>query len=332
MPARWLQRLDAMLRGAGQTLPDHPAALWARALDQPKAAPPRRAPPAPRPALAHRPRRLRVTEVETWLRDPYAIYARHVLRLAALKPLEEPADAADYGSVVHAALHAFLREIGTRLPPDAEARLQTAMDTALEAQSLRPALTAWWRPRLRRIATWLATAERDRRLGPGLAHVVSEKAGDWPLPIGRDFALSGRADRIERRVDGGIAILDYKTGTPPSAREVQAGLAPQLLLEAAMAADGAFGAEVAGQAHELTYWHLTGGFVPGEVMSLFDQDPAAIGAVVDTARRRLADLVAKFDDPSHPYLSQPHPGQAPRFSDYTQLARVAEWAALEEGE
>ena len=97
-----------------------------------------------------------------------------------------------------------------------------------------------------------------------------------------------------------------------------------------MAAEGGFGAELVGPACELTYWHLTGGFVPGEVTSLFKQDADAIGAVVGTARTRLAALVAAFDDPDHPYLSQPHPGQAPRFSDYTQLARVAEWAALEE--
>ena len=332
VPARWLQRLDAMLRGAGHALPEHPAAVWARALDQPHGTPPRLPPPAPRPALAHRPRVLRVTDIETWLRDPYAIYARRILDLQALPVLEEPADAADYGSVVHAAVHAFLREVGTGFPPDAEQRLVAAMDAALDQQALRPALAAWWRPRLRRIATWLAEAERDRRLGVGLAHIASETVGEWTLPTVMPFTLKGRADRMERRVDGGIAILDYKTGTPPSARDVQAGLAPQLLLEAAMAADGAFGAALVGPASELTYWHLTGGFVPGEATSLFKQDPAAIGAVVATARDRLAALVAAFDDPDHPYLSQPHPGQAPRFSDYTQLARVAEWAALEEGE
>ncbi len=332
VPARWLQRLDAMLRGAGQSLPEHPAAAWARALDQPAGEPPRLPPPAPRPALAHRPRVLRVTDIETWLRDPYAIYARRILDLKALPMLEEPADAADYGSVVHAAVHAFLREVGTAFPPDAERRLAKAMDDALDEQALRPALAAWWRPRLRRIAAWLAEAERDRRLGAGLAHIASETDGNWPLPTALPFTLKGRADRMERRTDGGIAILDYKTGTPPSARDVQAGLAPQLLLEAAMAADGAFGTELVGPASELTYWHLTGGFVPGEVTSLFKQDPAAIGAVVAIARDRLAALVAAFDDPNHPYLSQPHPGQAPRFSDYTQLARVAEWAALEEGE
>jgi ATP-dependent helicase/nuclease subunit B len=332
VPARWLQRLEAMLRGAGQLLPDHPAAAWARALDQPHGLVPRLTPPAPRPGLADRPRRLRVTEVETWLRDPYAIYARHVLRLKALQPLEEPADAADYGSVVHEAVHRFLRGIGTAFPPDAEARLIAAMDAALDEQDLRPALAAWWRPRLRRIAAWLTEAERNRRLGAGLQAIASEKDGQWLLPGALPFVLVGRADRIERRFDGGIAILDYKTGAPPSAADVAAGLAPQLPLEAAMAADGVFGDDLCGRPCELTYWHLTGGLVPGEVKTLFKQEVDAIGDVVATARAKLAGLVAAFDDVSHPYLSQPHPGQAPRFSDYTQLARVAEWAALDDGE
>ena len=332
VPARWLQRLDAMLRGVGHALPEHEAVLWARALDHPAAAPPRLAPPAPRPPLAVRPRKLRVTEVETWLRDPYAIYARHILRLKALAPLEEPADAADYGSVVHEAVHAFLRDVGTRFPPDAEARLVAAMDAALAAQDLRPALAAWWRPRLRRIATWLAEAERDRRVGAGLAEIVSEKDGAWPVPSRMPFTLTGRADRIERRADGSLAILDYKTGVPPTAKDVAAGLAPQLPLEAAMAADGAFGPDLVGQAGELTYWHLTGGFNPGEITTLFRGDTGKIDETVETARDKLAALVDAFDDPQRPYLSQPHPGQAPRFSDYTQLARVAEWAALEEGE
>ncbi len=103
-----------------------------------------------------------------------------------------------------------------------------ATDAALDAQALRPALAAWWRPRLHRIAAWVAEAERDRRLGAGLAHVASERDGTWPVPTPLAFTLTGRADRIERRYDGGIAILDYKTGTPPSARDVAAGLAPQL--------------------------------------------------------------------------------------------------------
>jgi len=146
------------------------------------------------------------------------------------------------------------------------------------------------------------------------------------------FRLSGRADRIERRQGGGLAILDYKTGTPPTQKEVEAGLSPQLPLEAAMAAAGAFGEAVSGMSEELAYWHLSGGFRPGELRSLFDGDPGAIATRVAEARDALCALIDAYDQPERRYLSQPQPGLAPRFSDYAQLARVAEWAAAGDDE
>ena len=202
------------------------------------------------------------------------------------------------------------------------------MDRALAEARLRPALAAWWAPRLERIADWVAEIETERRSLHRPELIVPEVTGDWLLRReGGDFRLVGRADRIERRADGTLAILDYKTGTPPSQKEVDAGLAPQLLLEAAMAAAGAFGADLAGAAAELVYWHLTGGFEPGAVRSLFKADAAAIAAATQEARDSLAALIDTYDQPGRCYLSQPHPGCAPRFSDYAQLARVAEWSA-----
>ena len=65
-----------------------------------------------------------------------------------------------------------------------------------------------------------------------------------------DFVLRGRADRIERRHDGTISILDYKTGRVPKQGEVEDGRAPQLPLEAAMAEAGAF-ADLHGTVDEL---------------------------------------------------------------------------------
>ena len=99
-----------------------------------------------------------------------------------------------------------------------------------------------------------------------------------------------------------------------------------------MAAAGAFGPERQGETAELAYWHLSGGFEPGKLVALFDGDAAAIGPAVADAAAALAALIDAFDDPARAYLSQPHPGRAPRFPDYAQLARVAEWAAAgEEG-
>jgi len=328
VPARWLTRLETLLAGQGKRLPQHPAVAWVRSLDQPLDEPHPARPPRPCPAIALRPRRLSVTEIETWLRDPYAIHARHVLKLDRLRPLDEATDAADYGSLVHAGLHHFLAAFGARWPADAAVQLRRAMARALAEADLREALGAWWTPRLERIADWVAQVEAERRSERPPIALIPEARGTLELARpGGLFQLVGRADRIERRREGGLAILDYKTGTPPSQKEVDAGLAPQLLLEAAMARAGAFGEGIAGTAEELTYWHLTGGYHAGEPRTLFKADAAAITVAVAEAREALCALIDAYDAPDRCYLSQPQPAFAPRFSDYAQLARVAEWAA-----
>ncbi|MBV8457992.1 MAG: double-strand break repair protein AddB [Acetobacteraceae bacterium] len=328
VPARWLVRLEAMLAGTGG-LPAHPAGEWAHALDQPDGPPKPVAPPRPCPPLRLRPKRLSVTEIEIWIRDPYAIYARHVLRLRPLDALDQDTDAADYGSLVHNGVHKFLERYIASWPANAAAQLREALLTELAAARFRPALAAWWAPRLERIADFVAQEEGRRRSVNAPVVLRTELSGTWDT---QGFTLSGRADRIERRSDGSLAILDYKTGYVPSQKDVDAGLAPQLLLEAAMAAEGAFGEELRGHASELAYWRLTGGWEPGEVCALYGNDAAEIGAAVAGAADALRSLVEQFDGPRACYLAQPHPARAPRFADFAQLARVAEWATAGEVE
>ncbi len=349
VPARWLTRLDMFLAGrdgdGGDTdrtvcchktaagrgataLPEHPAVAWARAMDLPDGQPSPVKPPAPRPPVNRRPRHLSVTAIETWLRDPYAIHARHILKLAALKPLDEATDASDYGSIVHDGLHRFLRSHGAAWADDSARALRVAMSQALGDAGLRQALIAWWSPRLERIADWVAGQETERRLIRAPLAIATEASGALELhrPGGR-FRLTGRADRIERYDDRTLAILDYKTGSPPTQKAVEDGLAPQLLLEAAMAAEGGFGPDLRGTTAGLIYWHLSGGLDPGKATPLFKKNPADLAHAVLDAKDRLCDLIDAFDKPSRAYLSRPHPGLAPRFSDYEQLARVAEWSA-----
>ena len=268
VPARWLTRLDMFLAGRGgdgedmdrtahgrktatgrgaTALPEHPAVAWARAMDLPDGQPSPVKPPSPRPPVNKRPRQLSVTAIETWLRDPYAIHARHILKLAALKPLDEATDASDYGSIVHDGLHRFLRTHGAAWSDDAARALRVAMSQALGDAGLRQALIAWWSPRLERIADWVAGQETERRFIRAPLAIATEANGvlDLHRPGGR-FRLTGRADRIERYDDGTLAILDYKTGSPPTQKAVDDGLAPQLLLEAAIAAEGGFGSELRG--------------------------------------------------------------------------------------
>ncbi len=197
------------------------------------------------------------------MRDPYAIYARHILRLQALESLDAEPEARERGVLIHQALDRFVAEFPAALPEDAEPRLLALGREAFGALLSRPGIWAFWWPRFERIARWFLEQERERR--GTLSGLVSETSGarTFPAPRG-DFELHAKADRIERRADG-LVIVDYKTGTVPREPAVARGLAPQLPLEAAIAESGGFAEVRPAPVIALEYWGLSGLAVAGEV-------------------------------------------------------------------
>jgi len=331
VPSRWLMRIANLVRGtehadgfadpedwsAWQALLDRPAESAARARAELR--------PRPCPPVAARPRELSATRIETWMRDPYAIYAEFVLGLRALDPLDADSSRADYGTFIHAALERFIRRHPppAPLPPDAEASLLALGRETFAAVLDRPGIRAFWWPRFARIARWFVAEEGERRAG--LAASATEAKGWLELPgSAGPFAVRATADRIDRDNDGRLVILDYKTGAPPKTDEVAAGFAPQLPIEAMIAEAGGFADVPAAPVARLEYWRLKGGDPVGEIKVL----PLDPGRLVAEAREGLARLVAAFDDPATPYEARPRPDRAPRFSDYEHLARVKEWADI----
>jgi ATP-dependent helicase/nuclease subunit B len=321
VPSRWLVRLDTVLRGAGldgvlDRAPNWPA--WQAALDRPDGPPAPVAAPAPRPPVAARPRALSVTRIEAWMRDPYEIFARHILRLKPFDVIDADPTAADYGSFIHHALDEYIRQKEGAGGLD----LLLAIGREVFGPALaQPGIWAFWWPRFERIARWFIAQEQER--GPNLKKCFTELRGEltFEAPAGR-FVLSAKADRIDLLSDGGIRIIDYKTGMAPSDKEVAAGFAPQLPLEAAIAAAGGFEAVPAGPVAVLEYWRLSGGDPAGKTHAV-KGDAAGLG---EEARAGLEALVTAFDDPATPYPARPAPQYAPRFSDYEHLARVQEWS------
>jgi ATP-dependent helicase/nuclease subunit B len=327
VPSRWLQRLATVLEAAGQPpLGDHRWLAWYRGHALAPAAQQCR-PPEPCPPVAARPRTLSVTAIERWMRDPYSVYARHILRLDALDPIDADPGAADRGLFIHHALDQFVRAYPDAMPSDAVARLIEFGRAAFGPSLDRPAVWAFWWPRFERIARWFVAAETARR--GELAAIATECRGatiaDMP---GGPFTLTAKADRIERRRDGALTIIDYKTGQPPSWDDVAAGLSPQLPLEAVIAAAGGFADVPSGAVGELAYWRLSGGDPPGEIKRLEDAD---IAATIAAARDGIRALIARFDDPATGYPSAPRPDKAPKFSDYAHLARIKEWSGGDDG-
>jgi ATP-dependent helicase/nuclease subunit B len=297
---------------------------WARALDRP-AEVKRIEKPAPKPPRAARPTALSVTDIENWLRDPYTIYAKHILKLRELDPIDLPPGAADRGIVIHAALSDFTKRFATGLPADPAGALIEIGAKHFEALEDYPEARAFWWPRFQRIARWFAGWETIRR--GSVAALTAELSGKIDIPLGeRVFTLRARADRIERLAGGSYAILDYKTGQVPSEKQVRIGVSPQLTLEAAILRGGGFqNIPARASVAELVYVSLKGGDPAGEGVPIDFKDGDA-NVHADRALAKLKVVAERFEDEQQPYLPLVLSMWKSRYGTYDHLARVKEWS------
>lgn len=331
--SRWLLRIDSLLKGAGLDNgleADVSYLAIAEKLDEPERVHPGQA-PQPKPPLSARPNRYSATEVETLIRDPYAIYAKKVLRLKPLDPLDADAGALERGNLLHQALENFARKFPDAMPKDVEAAFVEMGWQAFADAPDRPGVTAFWWPRYEAVAHWMAMWESNLR--DEITRTHAEIKGELPLAgFTRPMTLSARADRVDERSDGTLAIYDYKTGTPPSRKQVEAGLSPQLPLEAAIASAGGFVLDngsplTARPVSTLSYLHLSGGD-PGASEKNVSVDGNAAAADILAG---LTAMLLHYENEGTPFLSRPRVQFQALWSDYDHLARVREWAAATGG-
>jgi ATP-dependent helicase/nuclease subunit B len=331
--SRWLQRLETVLgKTAAVELRARGAKYlnWAREIDT--------APdedfvkrPEPRPPLAARPKHFSVTEIETLRRDPYAIFARRILRLRPIEPLIRDPDVAERGSLFHDIL-AHLTEQGIDpVAPVARAQLLEIGRRYFDDTALPEEIDAVWWPRFQALVPEYLNWERDR--APLIAERHPEIASK-KIPVETTgVTLSGRADRLDLRRDGTVEIIDYKTGSTPSKRQAHVLLSPQLALEAALLARGAFREVGTRYASDLLYVRLrpNGRVDPESILkigtgaSTVEKTAPELG---ELSWRRLTELLTAYNDQQKGYLSRALPFKETDLTgDYDHLARVLEWSA-----
>ena len=331
VPSRFLQRMQAYAgeqawnraTKAGDTL-----LALARALDRPVPVRPI-ARPAPILSPEHVPDRLSVTEVETLFRDPYAIYARRVLGLDALDPLAQEPDASDRGQIVHAVLGAFAQQCPGELAADARESLVAIGEQEFARLDAFPEVQGLWWTRFEQLVDVFLEWERARR--PGIDRLAVECPGEMvlPLPDGGRLSLRARADRIEIGRDGLATIVDFKTGQLPSNRQVCRGLSPQLTLEAAMLAGGAFpGLTGTTDCTELLYVKVAGAREPllARKVAPPSKDSPPIPTVIADHVAGLCNVLAQYRAGTRGFVSRAVPMKVRSEGDYDHLARVREWS------
>ncbi len=322
VPSRWLNRIQNLMCGLPQGLGNQAfedmrqrGQIWlecAEELEKPDQVPAEDR-PAPCPPTQARPKQLSVTAIKRLIRDPYAIYAQYVLRLKPLNALMREPDALLRGTVLHDVLETFVRDAmqdSQRLDPQ---HLQSVAKTVLEDAVHWPEARLLWQARIERVSDWFVAAEKTRR--ETSRPVALEVKGAAEI-ASLDFTLTAKADRIDLNADGGLHIIDYKTGTAPSKKE-QLHFDKQLLLEAAIAERSGFKGIDPAQVAAATFISL--GTKPSESPAPLDKEPPS-----DTWAK-LIELISEYLQDDRGYVSRRAVQKSDEHGDYDHLARFGEW-------
>ena len=324
-PSRWLLRLANIRAAAGIEVDNIRGNEWlalAALLKTPNGAEPMGEPiskPAFAPPLTSRPRRFSATEVEKLIRNPYAIYARKILKLEPLAVFGFAPDASDRGTLFHEALRIWNKQIDR-----AEKALLAAGEKAFLALNANAEARNFWWPHFRRVAAWLA--EQEIIFEKDLSGIKTESTGRHEFKIdGDDYILTARADRIDILENGAVRLIDYKTGSLPSVEQVQTGLSPQMTLESALLLEGAFAPLSPKSIAQALYIQI------GRSRGSMKVRPAAGDKIVDfseLAREhlfRFKTLLHIYRGKDVPYLPRLIPNKDDSETDFDHLSRYLEW-------
>ena len=327
IPSRFVLRVEAMLGELARNHRELRAVELARRIDRASPAPayPR---PEPRPSAAQRDVPLAVTAIDRLRSDPYQFYASAILRLKALDPLDAEPTAAWKGQVVHKVLERWHRAGGRA------GELLAIASEELAKMRAHPLVRSLWWPRLSRALEWI-DAEVARREGEGRCVLVSEQDGEMTW---QGVKVYGRADRVDQLADGSLAVVDYKTGGPPSGAMVEQGFALQLGTLGLIAANTGIPG-VTGEPQRFEYWSLaksktseTGfGYVSEPVKEGRKQTGLPREQFLEQSAWFLTDAIERWIKGDEAFTARLNPDIG-GYNDYDQLMRLDEWQARGEGQ
>ena len=198
-----------------------------------------------------------------------------------------------------------------------------------DEMSAHPFMRAMWKPRLLDALLWIEE-ETDRLAGEGREVLAVERKGEIMVD---SIRIHGRADRIDKLADGTLAVVDYKTGTPPSGKMVAQGYALQLGLIGLIAREGGM-QDVAGEPSRFEYWSLGRnkdkgfGYLKSPIKETARQTGLELEEFLPETERFLREAIARWLLGSEPFTARLNP-DLPSYTDYDQLMRLDEWQGRE---
>lgn len=311
--SRWILRLETVLKInklAAEIKPRKPWQSWLEQLYSPEDSIKIEI-PKPMPPLNRRPVDFSVTDIEKLMRNPYSIYAKKILGLKPLNEIEKEAGQLEFGNFLHKTLEKYVVTYPAKLDGAAYTRLFEIGKNELKKYEHMYHL--WW-PKFETIANWIYEQECKRR--EKILHIYSEKQANATFAE-INKTLTCKADRVEISNDKTLTIIDYKTGSIPSDKDIELGYAPQLPLEAVILSKINI-SEPNHKIIELEYWKIAGNKNEQKKVKNVSQQ-------IKDAEKGVTKVLAKYKKTSTPYLASPIKQKAPKYDDYEHLSRKKEW-------
>ena len=317
--SRFLLRIKAL---TGKTLrSDDETLVWTDALDRPSEKVPFATRPLPKPNGEERLVSLSVTDFDQLKSDPYSFYAKRILGLPVLEKVDAEPSYAWRGSLVHDILEKWFTHDNCAVD-----KLVERADDLLAQEATDPLLRALWQPRIAAGLRWVADETRRLMMDEGRVVAVAEEPGTITI---KGITVRGRVDRIDRTADGDLVIIDYKTGAPPSTKQINAGFAMQLGLIGYMAQELAIKG-VSGAATNFEYWSLAKnkdkdfGYIAVPTSTRPADNKPDRADFVAFAVEQAEIAIGKWIMGTAPFTAKLHPEFA-LYGDYDQLMRLQEW-------
>lgn len=260
---------------------------------------------------------------------PFKAYVRKGLKVDAFEPYAKSPDAALRGTLIHEVLALFCLkrrylELSERDTYVAEL-MQDA--SALFARRLPPAVQAVWQTRFEKLAPdiidfWLSRQEEGWH-----QHALEQdtKSDKTPVPI---FAV---LDRVDGSASGDMSILDYKTGSLPSEKDMLTGAQPQLAMEALVWLAEHPDAHVV----ELVYFRLPAGSRKGAEKKVMVQGEEKMQTLLTHTEDGLTRLKNTYQGANKTWPAVAGGASAVQLEgacamcDYSGLCRVKEWVSAQ---
>ncbi len=323
IPSRFFLRIKALLGNLAERHAETALPALVHALRDAEPAPLYPV-PKPRPPAEVRRVSISATSLDRLRSDPYQFYARSILHLGEMDPLDAEPSPAWQGTLAHAILEEWHKQGGA---------LTDLASKHLSAMDAHPLTRALWEPRLMAALEWIANqvaADPERQI------VAVEEKGRH---VFKGIEITGTADRIDRLSDGSYAIVDYKTGGPPSKKMVQEGYALQLGTLGLLLAEGAYADRgIEGAPTRFEYWSL-GRDAKSDTGFGYVTTPLKVGAArtgiepedfLPETHRFLTEALDTWILGDAPFTARPNP-DLKLYATYDQLMRLEEWLGRESG-